>query len=266
KVSSGIGPDTELIPLRIQIEKQHYDIPTIEERQHRHADECNRMLTLMSQKFPKEQRADSLNEKALNAIRFVLGKEHEDTSKLEAVIHGTVDVNAVIPALQNRTIVHLAAGDQNLNAVKLLVKHGANLSTRNDSGDTVLHSTVQFYNQYMQNHTKENQLKVIEYVLEKQPDLLNAQNEFGHTPLISAIREYQFSAAKKLIEAGADVNLPAHEYPEANRPAITPKMLALGLEYDKMPEAQVILDMLNARNAQAQSATQEQYKTWSRTI
>jgi hypothetical protein len=266
KVSTGIGPDTSLNSLQRQIEKQHYDIPTNEERQQRHADFCNEMLTLMSQKLPPDQKLNSLNSNVLNAIRFVLEKEHDDTSKLDAVINGTVDVNAAIPTLQNRTIVHLAAGQQNLNAVKLLVNQGANLSTRNNHGETVLHSAIQFYNEFTENHTDENQVNVIDYLLEKQPDLLNAQNEFGHSPLITAIREYRIPVAKRLIEAGADVNLPTGEYPEANRPPITPKMLALGLEYDKMPDTQIILDMLNARQAQAQTATPEQYKAWARTI
>ncbi|MBY0405829.1 MAG: ankyrin repeat domain-containing protein [Cyanobacteria bacterium] len=265
KVSSGIGPETPLNSLQRQIEKQYYDIPTNEERLQRHADFCNDMLTVMSQKLPPEQKLNSLNSNALNAIRFVLEKEHEDTSKLEAVINGVVDVNAVIPALQNRTMIHLAAGAQNLNAVKLLVSYGANLSTRNDDGDTVLHTALQFYNEFTENHTDVNQLKVIDYLLGKQPDLLNAQNEFGHTPLITAIRNYHIPAAIKLIEAGADVNLPAGESPDANRPPITPKMLALGLEYDQMPDTQIILDMLNARQAQAQPATPEQYKAWART-
>ncbi|MBY0405831.1 MAG: hypothetical protein K2X66_18150 [Cyanobacteria bacterium] len=43
-------------------------------------------------------------------------------------------------------------------------------------------------------------------------------------------------------------------------PSLPPKMLALGLEYDKIPDTKIILDMLNAR--QAQSTSSEQYKAW----
>ncbi len=96
------------------------------------------------------------------------------------------------------TPLHLALSNEATEVVKKLLENGAEI-TSNKHGDTPLHSGVKA--------TFSADIESWSYLLSKNLDLINQQNNSGRSPLIEAVSFHNESAVKFLIEKGADLLL-----------------------------------------------------------
>lgn len=95
------------------------------------------------------------------------------------------------------TALHLASAMQNLNAVKFLLKNGADVNHRKTDceGITPLHWV-----------SIQEDLKILKLLISKTSDI-NAQDKYGSTPLHWASRNGYSQNVKFLIKKGADANI-----------------------------------------------------------
>ncbi|KAJ8919026.1 hypothetical protein NQ315_016931 [Exocentrus adspersus] len=93
-----------------------------------------------------------------------------------------------------------AVVEGNLKKVKYLVRQGNSININDSSGNTPLHVAV-----------IKNNIEILDFLLSQDSIDLNLQNFCGETPLLLAIKEEKIDAAKKLIHAGANVNIPNNE-------------------------------------------------------
>lgn len=77
---------------------------------------------------------------------------------------------------------------------------GADITTRDEHGDTVLHHIP-----YIDEQTEENLTKIVDLYLAAGGNI-NAQNTFGNTPLFRACASHSHNCLKILLDHGADVN------------------------------------------------------------
>ncbi|KAJ8938166.1 hypothetical protein NQ318_011931 [Aromia moschata] len=93
-----------------------------------------------------------------------------------------------------------AVVEQDLDKIKYYIKAGKSVNINDNNGNTPLHIAV----------IKRN-LEILDYLILQNDINLNAQNFCGETPLLQAIKHENVEAAKKLIMAGANVNLQNYE-------------------------------------------------------
>lgn len=204
-------------------------------------------------------RRTQLNEAEADMLQRLYGKSPLDLTALAGILN-TLDVNAT--GYRGATLLHQAALEQCPEAVQFLLEKGANIHAVDLSGRTPLHRTISNFNKFTKSHTPEKHLRVLQLLLDAKAEL-NAQDEFGMTPLMIAIADYKVPSAKWLIEQGSDVTLPTHAVKEAI-PALTPLMMALGLEYDQMPDTAEVVALLKAKNAAVPVESAETLKTWQK--
>lgn len=170
----------------------------------------------------------------------------------------TLEVNAADEA--GVSLLHWAALSQCPEAVQLFLEKGGNVHAVDSYGRTPLHHAVTCFNEFMESHTPERHVQVLEKLLEHQSDL-NARDGDGMTPLMLAIEGFLVPSAKWLIEKGCDVTLPAQAV--GNQiPAFTPMMLAISLQYDKTPKFAEVVALLQAKGIALPTESVETLKAW----
>ena len=149
------------------------------------------------------------------------------------------------------TPLHTAASVNHIEMVKLLIKHGANINSKDEADNSPLHWAI--YNghgklanlliesgAYIHSRNYNDNLpiqvaahaglpEVIQQLIEAGSPI-NAQDQVGDTPLHDAALQGQVEAAQVLIEAGADVNA-------TNNAGKTPLHLAEEQGHDSLAEA-----------------------------
>ena len=101
-------------------------------------------------------------------------------------------------------ILHQAARQNNLAAVRMIVKYDADVHALDDEGRMPLHSSAGSLTARMNQN-----VTVLQYLLEdvgKSRDI-NVQDSSGNTPLHAAVIAEHSAAAKYLIEKGADMDI-----------------------------------------------------------
>ncbi|XP_018571753.1 uncharacterized protein LOC108911327 [Anoplophora glabripennis] len=93
-----------------------------------------------------------------------------------------------------------AVVEGDLGKVKQLVQMGNSVNINDSNGNTPLHVAV-----------IKNNMEILDYLLSRDGTDLNTQNFCGETPLLLAVKDEKVEAARRLIEAGANVNIPNHE-------------------------------------------------------
>ncbi|XP_018571754.1 ankyrin repeat and SOCS box protein 14-like [Anoplophora glabripennis] len=93
-----------------------------------------------------------------------------------------------------------AVVEENLEKVKQLIESGKSVNINDNNGNTPLHIAV-----------IKNNLEILEYLLSRDDLVVNVRNFKGETPLYYAVRMGRLQSATKLIQAGANVNLPNYE-------------------------------------------------------
>ncbi len=137
-----------------------------------------------------------------------------DPAEVAKLIARGADVNYQDPQF-HIPLLHNAVHFKQVEAAKVLLKHGADLNARNGEGNTPLYVAV---------HQESLELTVL--LLEKGADP-NARNEFGYSPLRQSCRWGNLDVVKLLLEKGADVNVrdgegntPLHIATEENNAAL----------------------------------------------
>jgi ankyrin repeat protein len=113
------------------------------------------------------------------------------------------DVNT--PEKNGETPLHVAAGGQNPQLVRLLIEHGANVNAKNNS----LFTPMMYAAEYCKSSTAK--LQTIKYLIEKGAEV-NAQSKNGWTALMLVCKNgkpgaHRQKAVEHLIKKGADVNM-----------------------------------------------------------
>ncbi|HSW76154.1 MAG TPA: ankyrin repeat domain-containing protein [Candidatus Saccharimonadales bacterium] len=102
------------------------------------------------------------------------------------------------------SLLHTAAHYGNLYAVNELIKKGLSVTTKNKNGQIPLHIALQAEN--AQDETKEN-FDLIDSLLNKAPESINAQDEFGATILHYAVIRNNFPLVCQCIQNNIDIHI-----------------------------------------------------------
>ncbi|KAJ8978043.1 hypothetical protein NQ317_013571 [Molorchus minor] len=102
------------------------------------------------------------------------------------------------PLLVSGVLRAVVEGD--LEKVKCMIELGKSVNLNDNNGNTPLHVAV-----------IKNNLEILTYLLSQDDVVVNIRNFRGETPLYQAVRSGSFDATRKLIDAGACVNLPDYE-------------------------------------------------------
>ena len=103
------------------------------------------------------------------------------------------------------TALHLAAAALNLQAVKLLLKAGADAKTENRRGATPLHYSCDPRPALSSVWNPKEQVAIIHLLLQHGANI-NQADRGGATPLHRAVRAHSSEAVRQLLEASAEVD------------------------------------------------------------
>jgi len=117
-------------------------------------------------------------------------------SILKRLIEEKINLNFEI---DNYTPLMVAIEGQQLEAMDILIKNGANVNFKNIPNKTALIFAIH-------QPRNEDQIEIIKMLIKNNANL-NDCDENGYTPLMLAIHFEKFDIAKLLIESGADVNM-----------------------------------------------------------
>lgn len=107
-------------------------------------------------------------------------------------------INLDAQNLAGQTALHLAVTKGQMEVVELLLTRGADLQDKDFEDNTVLHIAA------YQGHTPIVKL-LLSRILQNNPELVDSENEDGHTALYRAIIKGHHEVVELLIQAGADL-------------------------------------------------------------
>jgi ankyrin repeat protein len=137
----------------------------------------------------------------------VNSKDNNNLSPLHyAIIKRNTDIGILLSAMkanlhadtkQHMTPLHLAAKDDQLEFLKVLVFHGGNIlvPSTNNRRDYPIHVAATYESE-----------NVLQWMLDIGVPV-NVTNAVGHTPLLNVVRVGNVTMAKVLLDRGADVNI-----------------------------------------------------------
>jgi ankyrin repeat protein len=137
--------------------------------------------------------ANSRNQNGATALMYAA--LHADINCMKHLFNSGADPNAANPA--GATPLIWAAGD--LEKVKLLVAHGADIKARSKEGRSAIHVAAR----------QVGTIEVVRFLLDKGADP-NDKDNFQGTPLLMAAEAGDLSTVKLLVDRGADVHHRAH--------------------------------------------------------
>ena len=95
-------------------------------------------------------------------------------------------------------LLHYAAQHGRVEWVKYLIEQNFNVNSLTEGKETPLHSCVR---------AQHNGVQCAKIILEEKSDI-NAQNVWGHSPIMEAVVQFKFEMVDYLLSEGADVQLP----------------------------------------------------------
>lgn len=133
----------------------------------------------------------NLQAEVLRAIK------HDDT-KFLSFIQDNSEVSAQYCQTFPQFLLHYAAQHGRVEWVKYLLEKNFNVNSLAEGKETPLHSCVR---------AQHNGVACAKIILKEKSDI-NAQNVWGHSPLMEAIIQFKFEMVDYLLSEGADVQLP----------------------------------------------------------
>jgi len=154
-----------------------------------------------------------------------LAEKHFKIAELLLLRHGAgTTVN--VPGRHKRIPLHSAASYGQIDVVRFLLKHNADVNSQDDYGWTALHFTIQNPDYPKGSERPRDTADITRLLLEQGADI-NARTHNGHTPLHIAVSWGYVAVARVLLEHGANVN-------EENNAGQTTFQLALGEGQNEM--------------------------------
>ncbi|XP_064484088.1 uncharacterized protein LOC135396822 [Ornithodoros turicata] len=134
---------------------------------------------------------DAVDSNGCSALFYAVTLGHADCTQL-LLKYGAM---ANRQDKKGRTAAHCGAAKGQLETLRILAQHGANLYVRNIRGDLPLHEAVQ-----------SGRKDLVQWLLDLQPSTANAPNNNGRTALHVAAVTNNVEICKVLMDRGADVN------------------------------------------------------------
>jgi len=134
-------------------------------------------------------------------LHAALREGHADVAQL-LLRHCVEDVD--IRGREDRTPLHLAAGHGLLGVTRTLVERNADINSRDGSGDTPLHRTMDDWHSQFE-RTQDCRLDVVKFLLEHGADP-DAKNDRHLTPLHAASYYGSLEGAQLMLEHGANIH------------------------------------------------------------
>jgi ankyrin repeat protein len=146
--------------------------------------------------------------------------------------------------------LRVAVLNNNLKLMEDAINKGANVNfTREDYSDNPLSLAI-----------NNADLPAVEFLLKRgaNPNVyVDGNGVINSTPLLKAIGRQNTALVKLLVEAGADVNMPAHRYYQPEQKDLSPLMQAIIAPYTR--DTMDIFDYLLANGADVNYATYDGY-------
>jgi ankyrin repeat protein len=124
---------------------------------------------------------------------FILAAKEGDAQKIEAFLANNPDLIRATDSEMGATALHWAAIYGKKEAVRVLLRHNAEVNATERHAGTTMHWACHF-----------NDPEVIDWLLDKGARIDHA-NQMGRTPLLVAARRGCLDVARRLIERGADL-------------------------------------------------------------
>ncbi len=122
---------------------------------------------------------------------------------VKTLVKNGANVNSLIknPIWNNCTsVLYFAILSGNIDVVKFLTEHGANLYFTDTKGKNALHWTTDF----TRSNRSDTHVQIIDYLLEKAPLLIRGKTHTGETPLMIAAANGETNLIMCLLEHGAN--------------------------------------------------------------
>lgn len=148
----------------------------------------------------------------MTALMYAIISETEAVEKAAVLLNAGADPNA--RAILGLTAIYFAVEKNNLDILKLLLEHGADINSADEAGDTPLMEAINEFDRW----SGEEQWDMLKLLLAGGADV-NRKNHLKHTVLHEVSKASPPEILKLILEAGAEVNA-------ADEKSITPLMLA----------------------------------------
>jgi ankyrin repeat protein len=161
-------------------------------------------LTLAGHSIPIQQQTSIPDARAQQAEKLVLAARDNDISAIKMLIDQGVDIN--IRSARGTTALMVAAAAGSVDAVRFLIAARADVNARAPHGKTALSMTIEYFTPNHSESNKDDFVSVVKELIAAGADI-RSKDENGLTPLLWAAAVGNEDMTRVLIDAGAGVNM-----------------------------------------------------------
>jgi ankyrin repeat protein len=193
----------------------------------------DRLVKIVQDKLPQLVKKKKIVDPALALIAecYEPYSTESDTKIAQMLYDPKVDNNQVEPDGTNALMAACQA--MRLGAVMMVLKHGkVDVTAVDERGDSALHYLLRFFD-FDKDHDLYEAVEIMQFLKTQGLDI-DAPNNFGVTPLMSAVHRGHARFVRALITMGADLNVKGllHEAASCDHAGLLAALLATGHKFD----------------------------------